>query len=1009
MDQNNPLSGISETLMSLSRSAPDRRRQAEQDFLNQLNYMRKEVLEERRAKEDALVRQAQQEESRRRFEAEMAQRDRHFNLNYGLNAAKSGVPGYGTPVLSPEEMETKKKEDDLRKLLNISVINPRPIINLENPNFDNVFTPKDIAPSLNKIGNEVISEIIQNKNPSLERRIENLRNFGPKNIPEELKDITEIASLLSPEKINIAFESPIFKKILQKEAIRTNKDPEELKNRIIRYSTFVDNEVEGLSKKAVKAFGLPALEDIIKSNKALIRRAYYSEDPQSALREALMSLLKIEDFSTGEYLSTKRKIEEEPEYQKLLSPQYYLDQLRGNPNQPTQPDLESELLKEVGVPKFPGNQQAQESLVPQPIQSNQGFQTQQQEMREQPNLTNDQLREMVYSENFDLRNLSPSDREKAIQFAANNAPAIPALEPVRELAHGLAGYFGKDLFNKTEQQKIFESDHPIQNFLASLPANIILFEGVGAGIGKLANLVKMGFPEKLLGRLLKGAVTEGTIGAAAYNETNDLPGALEAFGKYGAIGLGGGAVAEGLGFAGKGIHNKFFSRRSSPETLEELAQPVAKSIVEETNKKLDSKIIKEESKLDSAIKENVDSTKELDKEVVEGFKAKGREYYEKAKENYDLSKSKGRNLTEEEQKEFMLNFETAKEKILDVNLKDKEVEAAIEKLRPQFEQVDSVEKAETLAKYINKHYSKSPTSQYQVIGEDLKEVARDLIAKFDEGNFAEANKHYQNLKQFEKQVKADKIVDDSFKIADDLSELGSNDLRQIENLNKYFSKDLTKLLKNKNLTGFNLTTEKGLKSAVDNSLSNLYKSSKNIDDFATKAVGELDDFESQLSKHEGLKKKYDNLKNQIQDYQKITKEYKDIQKINTNSLNKLGTQYVTENATKLLKKDDSGIIMTLLESIGEFANIKAIFEKGSKIFEYKIPNAKKRLQQIIQHQEKNEKFASKMIAEDLVGDIKKAIDAEKRVTKQKYQNNYDNLKRTLGKITTSALFNEESK
>jgi hypothetical protein len=609
-----------------------------------------------------------------------------------------------------------------------------------------------------------------------------------------------------------------------------------------------------------------------------------------------------------------------------------------------------------------------------------------------------------------------------------------AAEPIRKITQGIANLFDLDpeILKQAESVGAFEKENGLTSFLLQLPAQAFLMIGGEKLLGSIGELAKAGITENFVAKTALNAIANGEI--SKLSGENFTEGAIGSIGgDVLGLGLGKGldvGMAARKGFKEGGIKdaikagfdelkpNIFKNQKAA-----DIAEQQGKKVLEETTKSLNKDLEIEankigETKIKPIIENNINLKENLNAKTVKGFQEKGEEYYEKAAENYKKSKEFDRDFKQEEIGRFYEDVGEISEKLIEKNPGDKSILSDIQNVENMIESITSTKDAKNVIKNLNRDYSKSEKGFYQEIAKEYKPVIEKLITEADKGYYKLGNKYFTNLKQFGKQLKADNIVNDSFKLAEDLSELGSKDLQAIKSLNDLHSDSLSKLLKKPNLQNFDLTTAKGVEATLEKSLKELHphlenpeKLKKSFENFEK----DLEDLKYQLKKHPEIEKKFENVYSKVKEHISTLNEIEAVKQLNNKTIKEFSTaatEDIIKNPKKVVDKitggDKSEIVKLVKDWIPKnwenvFESLSSPIETISKFFTRK--DVAKKLNEILNHHTKNEKFAKQLIAEDLAKDLENLIKQYKEKTIKSKTESTDELKNLIGKISKTTFLN----
>lgn len=992
-NNNGFFSGFSQSLNNVGQGMPqtleNQRISTQQAALDLMRQKQQEA----QHKEQLMLQRQNQERQQENTNREFQERKRQFDLNYGLNENKlnfeQGKFQQQNPDLfsTPEQKQQlgyEKNLEKIQKLLKTTNIQNKELLNEE---LGTKFKIEEIAPKANKLFSDLENKIATHKgSSSVSRAYNNITN----NFSNEILALDNKGSYIKPDNINNVLKSGAFDNLLEKNGFKNDKEKNQIKSDLKSYGKEINEKALIIADNLINEYKIKGFEANVEDTKNAVRNALLSSNPE----EGLLNLYE-KVFSTGE---NPINSEEFKNLVKTTKQQEQNQGFRNNSQESTERQFNDDLQKEL---------LAFSEKIPEEIQQN-----------EEKNLL--KQRNEILNKNVDQE--IKNEIDKNISFTSNmlGVSLTPEqmkqssqqfsviAEPIRKITHGIANLFDLDpeILHQPESVKAFESDKPISNFLLQLPAQLFLYAGGEKALGTIANLAKKGISEKFIAKTAISALSTGEIDKLSGGD----------FAEGAAFGAGGVIGGEILGKGIQGLNNKFNKKIGT--NLENKGEKFLSENVPAFNKELESKSNKIlEEKIKPIIENNIDLKKDLNPEIVKGFQDKGKEYLEKAQENYKKSKDLERNFTINEKEEFLDNISNISDKLKRNNKGDVGIARDINKVENMLLNIDSSEDAINTIKNLNRDYTKSENGFYQEIAKSYKPIIEDLISKVDNGYYKEGNRYYKNLKEFEKKLKTDSIVTDSFKFADDISELGNKDLVALNNLNDLHAKDFNKLLKNKNLQKFDLTTKEGLKSTIDQSLQDIHKTlnaaenKKGLNTLITNFDKELVELKYRLKEHPDLETKYQNINSELKKYNNSINEIEGLKQLNEKTLKEFSSK-ASEDFIKNPEKiiDEIGNVSgketlefakqllpkawSLLSEIGTLGFIPEFFAKRE---------VNKKLKDIVKHNIKNEKFASKLIAEDLAKDLKNEIKKYKEVAEKSKNQSKDRLINVLGKITIQNL------
>ena len=1010
--------GLSKSFQQVGAQAPQQmqneRAQMQQAALNMMHQRQQEA----QFKEQQLLQQENQKRQQanidRAFQAQEEQRkisNQLANDKFQFEQEKFKSPEQ--KLLDKENFEKEKK---VRGILSIADLNKSKFLN--NP---------ELAKKVNDITQQASTEVADLKNSIFGT---NLSNRITNRIPKELKDIESRGDIFDKKYrdtfLNSNFFDDLSDKAWKEEFKKTGNDSLEEKEKFKKqYKSDIQSYLEEGQRKAAAIQESVSSELSVSKGKEVQKKLYdsviaaiSSDDPKAAIRDVL------EEYSAGKLSSAEiqkieKKIEEETEI---------------NLNQNKNNDIEGQILDVIGEKRYPTdtNNQMQnpEEQIKQRNQSINKF-------------VDDHINQTINNNPSEALGLSIDDIDKMAELSGSPIPAIKkrieglmhsVKEPIRKIAHNFANILGTDpdWLKKPETLQALESEHPYQAMLAALPTQaFLMFQGEGAAAAG-ANLIKKGIAENFIVQTaLNAAVNGGISKASGENFTEGAIGSVE--GDLLGLGLGKGldiGMAAKTGFKEGGIKdavkagfNELKPNIFKNQKAADIAEQQGKKVLDETTKSLNKDLETEANKIGEAkikpiIENNINLKENLDAKTVKGFQEKGEEYYEKAAENYKKSKEFDRDFKQEEIGRFYEDVGEISEKLIEKNPGDKSILSDIQNVENMIGSIASTKDAKNVIKNLNRDYSKSEKGFYQEIAKEYKPVIEKLITEADKGYYKLGNKYFTNLKQFGKQLKADNIVNDSFKLAEDLSELGSKDLQAIKSLNDLHSDSLSKLLKKPNLQNFDLTTAKGVEATLEKSLKELHphlenpeKLKKSFENFEK----DLGDLQYQLKKHPEIEKKFENVYSKVKEHINTLNEIEAAKQLNNKTIKEFSTaatEDIIKNPKKVVDKitggDKSEIVKLVKDWIPKnwenvFESLSSPIETISKFFARK--DVAKKLNEILNHHTKNEKFAKQLIAEDLAKDLENLIKQYKeKATKSKTEST-DKLKNLIGKISKTIILN----
>lgn len=850
-------------------------------------------------------------------------------------------------------------------------------------------------------------------------------NFITNNISKELSnEIKSKYDIFYPGNRDSFLRSGLFDDLAKKEGYRTAKEKENFKSEINSYLEQGYTKADAIKELVNTEFPNVSKNDF--TQKKLFDNALAavaSDNPKESIRRLLKEYTGGK-FKPGEIDSLLNQIENEAnQFNQQSQPQINsLEQ--NNQQQSPEEDIEGQLLNQVEEERYPSEKHNQiENPQEQIKQRNEIL-----NKNVDQEIKNEINKNVAFTSHMLGVSLTPEQmKQSSLQFSV-------AAEPIRKITQGIANLLDYDpeILKQAEAVGTFEKENGLTSFLLQLPAQAFLIAGGEKTLGTLAELAKKGITENFIARTASNAIANGGISKLSNEEFTE--GAL---GSIGGDILGTG-LSKGLniakagkeGFKEGGIKGagKAAFEEAKPNILSknineksaDIAEQQGKKLLEENTKSLNkdlesraNKIAGEEIK--PIIENNVNLKENLDEKTVKGFQEKGEEYYEKAKENYNKSKEFNRTLDDAEKTEFKNEVTNVSDKIREKPT-DEIAEKGIKQTEKLLSNINSSDDAIDAIQYLNKHFAKSENSFYQEIAKKYKPVIENLISKIDGGYYKEANKYYTNLKQFEKQLKTDNIVNDSFKFAEDLSELGSKDLQAIKSLNDLYSNPLSKLLKKPNVQNFDLTTAKGIEGTIEKSIKDLHSNLDNQE----KLIKSFENFDKefsalkyQISKHPELETKYENIHQGIKKHIDTFGEINIAKQLNDKTVKEFATtatEDIIKNPKKIIDKITEGNKNEFIKLIKDwipknwenvFESLSSPVETISKFFARK--DVDKKLNEILNHHIKQEKFAKKLIAEDLGKDLEKLVKDYRNKTNKSEKESTDKLKTLLGKISRTSI------
>ncbi|MEY3429368.1 MAG: hypothetical protein RI930_195 [Pseudomonadota bacterium] len=1016
--------GLSKSFQQVGAQAPQQmqneRMQMQQAALNIMHQRQQEA----QFKAEQLLQQKnqlrQQANIDRAFKAQEEQREISNKLaNDRFQFEQRKFAGQN---LTPEQIATLKNEEMREKIKKI--YNKSKIGNLEiyNEEGEKPVTFEEFHP----IGNSFVKQLANEIGEYKSHPRSNLMSYITNKFPDRLLKIDSKADIVNPDNIEIAIGSDTFNNFAEKE-LKKNKEYEKIENTVDR------KKFEEKFKKNIKDKIRNHLETVYTQAgslaEAMSKEFGVAKDEKSQLKLFNNAVLALTNDNPEKGIQNliRNTISAE------VRPEEFNKIIKEFENEENN-DIEGQIFDVIGEKRYPEDTNNQMQNPEEQIkQRNQNINKS----------VDDHIDQTINNNPSEALGLSIDDIEKMAELSGSPIPAIKkrieglihsVKEPIRKIAHNFANILGTDpdWLRKPETLQALESKHPYQAMLAALPTQaFLMFQGEGAAAAG-ANLIKKGIAENFIVQTaLNAAVNGGISKASGENFTEGAIGSVE--GDLLGLGLGKGldiGMAARTGFKEGGIKdavkagfNELKPNIFKNQKAADIAEQQGKKILEETTKSLNKDLETEANKIGEAkikpiIEDNINLKENLDAKTVKGFQEKGEEYYKKAAENYKKSKEFDRDFKQEEISKFYEDVGEISKKLIEKNPGDKSILSDIQNVENMIQSIESTKDAKNVIKNLNRDYSKSEKGFYQEIAKEYKPVIEKLITEADKGYYKLGNKYFTNLKQFGKQLKADNIVNDSFKLAEDLSELGSKDLQAIKSLNDLHSDPLSKLLKKPNLQNFDLTTAKGIEATLEKSLKELYphlenpeKLKKSFENFE-KDSGDL---KYQLKKHPEIEKKFENVYSKIKEHINTLDEIEAAKQLNNKTIKEFSTaatEDIIKNPKKVVNKitggDKSEIVKLVKDWIPKnwenvFESLTSPIETISKFFAKN--DVAKKLNEILNHHTKNEKFAKQLIAEDLAKDLENLIKNYKEKAIKSKAESTDKLKNLIGKISKTTFLN----
>lgn len=980
----------------LAESNRQRKIEQQQAMLNALKERQQRAENEIKAKLQA----EKDEEATRRWNAEFDLKKAEFNAKYPNFQAVANHGGQpGEILLSPEEEEKKKH---VGNALIYSDINKRPI---EAATSKKQSTLGEFAPGGYKLARKIISEI--NKSNSLGPIAKTFSRYGftglnnqlgLPSVPGNLSDIKDVTSFAKhiDEVVNSDFYQNLLEEYLDENKenlnIKTEADRKDFQELFRSYLVTSLTDSVLTTDQLKNIFGTSSDIETNLKNNLIGFEAVFSENPKESLREFFKKL----------YSKEKNPIS--PEDFERIAKTYF--------EKPEEDDIQSQLLAINGIPKtsdvvpqapMPMNDQG--GNPPMPINDQGG---------NPPIPMNDQGGNpgMPTLEEYEQFNQSLNPEFYRAKDTIEGAIEVAA-EPLRKIANGLSKLMGKDWFKEPEIAAAFKKKYPISSLITTIPGEVAVSLGIGGAFAKLGNLIKAGVSEKFLANVLAYDILgAGVQGAIAENKSGTLKGAEKGAENEIWRSLLGRGAFEGLALTGRGIakaYNKMRGTKTSPEALDEIAVPIAKQITEDANQKIDVNKQIEEEKVADLIKNNLNPNN-LDDEVVTEVAKRRAGNYTQAIKKYDQSAEIKKIFNPKEQEEILSQADNVGRKIIDSSIAPAEDAKLVDRVKEWFKSIEKLEDVKKVRNKINDYYSEAPDSFYQRIGTKFKPTLDNIIEQYDKEYFPQAQKLFENAKKIDKPLGIDKTVTSGEKRAANIAELGNKSLAQNKNLNPSFAESFEKILKDKNFAGLKITTYKGMDAAVNNSIRKIVEKTPDLGKAANKIIEDIDKFKPQLQKYPELLKKYSNLQSTFKTHAKQIDILKDTKKLNEVNLNKYITpKSITQAVEEAPKESEDGVLLTILDGIFSIFNINVAAKKIFNALEYKIPNAKKRVNKIVEFYKNDEKLQARLLTENLIQDLTKITKEAEEIAQKGLDVSNGKIKKILERAAATSMFNEEEK